>query len=122
MRNVISIRCLKSFVIKGILYCINIFHKLQNKMTSKQERSILFYPHINCKYDNYDIFNYKSDNVLCLFIDIVNDDSFRGWDLYIVYYNQNKEFEYKRFAEEHKNNRIIFIYEEDTKGIRNAYY
>lgn len=91
-------------------------------MTSKQERSILFYPHINCKYDNYDIFNYKSDNVLCLFIDIVNDDSFRGWDLYIVYYNQNKEFEYKRFAEEHKNNRIIFIYEEDTKGIRNAFY
>lgn len=117
-----SIQSLKSLVIKCIFRCINSYHKLQNKLTPKKRKSIFFYPHINCKYDNYDVFNYKSDNVLCLFMDIVNDDSFRGWDLYIVYYTKSKEEEYKLFAEQHRGNRITFIYEEDAKSIRKAFY
>ena len=122
MRKIMTIQSLKSLVIKCILGCVNSYHKLQNKITLKKRRSIFFYPHINCKYDNYDVFNYKSDNVLCLFMDIVSDDSFRGWDLYIVYYNKSKEEEYKLFAEQHKNKRITFIFEEDAKGIRKAFY
>lgn len=96
--------------------------KICNRFTPKNAKSILFYPHINCKYDDYDVFNYKSDNVLCLVNNVLNDNTFDGWTFWIVYYNEEKISEYLKYAEQFSKNQVIFIYYEDEKSIRHAFY
>ena len=42
-----------------------------NQRTKKNPKAVFFYPHENCRLDGYDILNGESDNVLCLFNDII---------------------------------------------------
>ena len=72
--------------------------KIVNCFLVKNENSILFLPHNNCKTDNYDIINYKSDNVLCLFNSIIRDNSFSNYSLTIAYYDDSKLSIYEKYV------------------------
>ena len=84
-------------------------------LASIDEKSIFFMPHFNCINDNYDIINYKSDNVLCLFNSILKDPRFGTYKLYIVYFDSTKLNEYKEYCKEYNLSRIYFAYNYDLK-------
>ena len=90
--------------------------------TRVNEKSILFVPHLNCANDNYDIINYKSDNVLCLFNSILRDSKFNDYQLYIAYFNQSKIEEYRQYCEQYNLNRIHFVYYYKLKDFYISFY
>ena len=86
------------------------------------EKSILFIPHLNCEKDNYDIINYKSDNVLCLFNSILKDSRFKNYHLYIAFFNQNKLEEYSQYCQQYNLERIHFVNYHNLKEIYSCFY
>ena len=99
--------------LKTIFKYFSIF--VDSILTSIDERSIFFVPHFNCIKDKYDIINYKSDNVLCLFNSILRDPQFVMYKLYIVYFDSTKLGEYKEYCKEFDLSRITFVYQYDLK-------
>jgi hypothetical protein len=78
-------------IVFGLLKIVNHFYK-------KERKCILMIPHNNCKTDDYDIINYKSDNVLCLFNSIIRDKDFSDFKIIIAYYNESKLSQYKDYV------------------------
>ena len=72
-------------------------------------RNLFFIPHFNCSSDNYDIINYKSDNVLCLFNSILRDPKFIEYDLYIAIFDESKVGEYKQYCKRYDLSRFHFV-------------
>lgn len=93
-----------------------------NRCVKKDKKSILFYPHDNCQYDGYDILNGESSNVLCLANNILRDSRFNDYDLYILYYHQNRLETYKEYCKKYRLNRLHFVYFADKKNIRKAVF
>jgi len=80
-----------------LLNIINFFYKKHNK-------SILLIPHNNCKTDEYDIINYKADNVLCLFHSLIHDNDFADYTFIMAYYNETKLVQYKNYLSKYAPN------------------
>lgn len=94
-------------IIKAVAF--KILH-LVDALTKKRKNSILFLPHNNCRTDNYDIINYKSDNVLCMFNNIIRDSEFNGYELYVGYYDNQKIDEYKKYVTSiNKSAKVYFV-------------
>lgn len=93
---------------------------LINRLVHKNDRSILFIPHINCINDHYDIINYKSDNVLCLFNSLLHDPDFASYSLSIVYYHKDKLIDYQNYLGERDN--VTFIYYSDAWKKKCAFF
>ena len=82
-------------------------------MFKVNENEVMFIPNPTNIQDNYDIINYKSDNVLCLVNNILRDENYRFMNLNILYYNKNMLVEYQRYCEKFWPERITFIYHKD---------
>lgn len=85
------------------LRCINYF-------TSKGDKAIMFIPHQNCLFDNYDIFNYRSDNVLAFLHYIITNPAYSDWKLNVVYYHNDKLDKYISYCRENNLNQIDFVF------------
>lgn len=84
-----------------------------NSLTSKNEKSIFFYPHTNCKNDGYDILNGESDNVLCLFNSIIRDPKFKDYDLFVLYYHKERLDSYIKYCECYHRH-VTFVYADES--------
>lgn len=110
-------------MIKKIRLLFQYFFILYRRLSTRVNmKSILFVPHLNCENDNYDIINYKSDNVLCLFNSILKDSAFSEYELYIAYFDQNNFEVYQRYCEQYNLARIHFIYYYSLQDIYTSFY
>lgn len=91
-----------------------------NKRTPKNPKAVFFYPHENCRFDGYDILNGESDNVLCLFNDMIRDSRFNDYEFYILYYHDERIDSYKDYCKEFHPQRIHFIRFRNKKATRKA--
>lgn len=109
---------------KNLLYRIyrTILIYLKSLFTRVDETSIFFIPHINCDNDNYDIINYKSDNVLCLFNSILRDSKFDNFDLYIAYFDETKLETYQDYCKPYNLERIHFVNYYDLVILSSNFY
>ena len=82
-------------IIKNVFFY---FLKIVNLFCKKDSKSILMIPHNNNKTDGYDIINYKSDNVLCLFNNIIRDKDFSDYKIVVAYYNESKLSQYQDYV------------------------
>lgn len=87
--------------------------KIVNKTTKKNHKAIFFYPHKNCSLDGYDILNGESDNVLCLFNDMLRDPRFNDYEFFVLYYHKDRLQSYKEFCKDYSPNRIFFVPHDD---------
>lgn len=94
--------------------------RFQNKKTPKNPKAVFFYPHENCGLDGYDILNGESDNVLCLFNDMVRDPKFDDYEFYLLYYHDNRLGDYKKYCRNFHPERIHYVRFKDGKGTRKA--
>lgn len=83
---------------------------LINFCIPKGEKTIMFIPHHNCFYDRYDLFNYKSDNVLCLLNNLLHDSHYHGYTFMVGYYHKNSLADYKKHADTFVEKNIRFVY------------
>ena len=90
-------------------YILKKLIRLYNSLMPKDSKSIVLTPHSNCSTDDYDLFNWESDNVLCLAKYILYDSSYRGYRFYIVYYNDDKLPKYNELANNIKDRQVIFV-------------
>jgi hypothetical protein len=113
-------------VIRNIKYIIHkgyeLFLRGCNRLKQKNKKTIFFYPHGNCLYDDYDIFNGESSNVLCLLKNILQDKKFDDYELYVLYYHHDKLQSYLNYVHTNTKKKIHFIYCNDKKAIRNAVF
>lgn len=72
--------------------------------------SIFFYPHKNCLYDGYDMLNGESDNVFCLFNDMLRDEKFSEYHFYIAYHFEDRVESYRAYCKPFGLDRIHFVY------------
>lgn len=101
----------KKTVFQKILFEImRLIALLFNKCMRKHPQSILFFPHTNCRYDNYDILNGESSNVLCLFESILKDKRFKDYRLSVIYYHKDKLPLYEEYCKEYDGERINFVF------------
>ncbi len=98
------------------------FYKIHNTFIKKDEKSVLFVPHYNCKYDGYDILNGDSDNVLCLFNYMINDSRFYGFHFSLVYYHKDKIDEYKKYLSSYPDIQFSLIYKDRCSQFRRLFY
>lgn len=94
--------------------------RFKNKVTKKNPKAVFFYPHENCRLDGYDILNGESDNVLCLFNDMVRDERFNDYQFYVLYYQDERLQSYKDYCKDFHPERIRFVRFRDHKGTRLA--
>ena len=88
-------------ILYKILKIINYFVPKSN--------AIFFIPHGNSRTDNYDVFNWESDNVLCVLNYILKDDRFDNHLFSIVYYDDNKYLRYIEYLKKFRNKKIKLI-------------
>ena len=91
-----------------------------NRRTPKDPKAVFFYPHENCRLDGYDILNGESDNVLCLFNDMVRDPKFDTYQFYVLYYQDERLQSYLDYCKDFHPERIHFVRFRDHKGTRKA--
>lgn len=91
-----------------------------NQRTKKNPKAVFFYPHENCRLDGYDILNGESDNVLCLFNDMVRDPKFDDYEFYLLYYHDDRLQTYKDYCKDFHPERIHYVRFKDGKGTRKA--
>ena len=100
-------------VIRNIKYIIHKGYELYlrgcNRLKQKNKKKIFFYPHGNCLYDDYDIFNGESSNVLCLLKNILQDKKFDDYELYVLYYHHDKLQSYLNYVHTNTKKKIHFI-------------
>lgn len=72
--------------------------KVLNYLIPKEKNRIVFLPHLNGKADCYDILNFHSDNVLCLFNYIIRCNDYNDYHLVLFYYDSLKLNEYKTYV------------------------
>lgn len=89
---------------------------IYNRIVRKDPESIFFYPHGNCRFDGYDILNGDSDNVLCLFNDLVRDERFNRYHFYILYYHDDRLASYQNYVKPFHPERIHFVRYQDGRG------
>lgn len=94
--------------------------RLKNKLTVKDKKSVFFYPHTNCSIDGYDILNGESDNVLCLFNDMIRDAKYKDYHFYVLYYHKERLESYKDYCKDFHPERIQFLHHQEGKKIRQA--
>ena len=91
------------------------------KLTHKDSESIFFYPHPNCKTDQYDIIRYHSDNVLCLINYIIKHSEYSNYNLFLVVYDITRIEEYWKYVTAINNKtRITFIDGSDKLAVKKA--
>lgn len=100
----------------------NAFFLICNQLKKKNIKSIMFYPHGNCRYDGYDILNGESSNVLCLFNSILNDEKFKDYELFVVYYHRDRLQSYLTYIQQNFNRKVNFIFVDDKSSVRKAVY
>ncbi len=86
--------CIRCFFRK----CKSIIYRAINSSIKKDIDSIFFIPHFNCITDNYDVRNYKSDNVLCLFNAMLIDSRSKGKKFYLLCYSKSTIAEVKDYC------------------------
>lgn len=101
---------------KAVSRLKNLVARLYNTFVRKDKKSVFFLPHDNCRFDGYDILNGDSDNVLCLFNDIVRDDKFNSFQLYILVYDKEKITLYQEYCKNFLPERIHFVYWQNKIG------
>lgn len=94
--------------------------RLYNNMIKKEKLNVFFYPHENCRLDGYDILNGDSDNVLCLFNDMIRDPKFNDYHFYIIYYCDDRLLDYQNYCMNFRPQRIHFINYRNRGGIYKA--
>lgn len=94
--------------------------RIINRRTKKNPQAVFFYPHENCRLDGYDILNGESDNVLCLFNNIVRDPKFDDYEFYLLYYHDDRLQSYKDYCKDFHPERIHYVRFKDGKGTRKA--
>lgn len=97
---------------------LDLYNHIQFKFCKKEDKSIFFFPHPNCKTDNYDIIHYQSDNVLCLINYIIRKPNYNDYTLYIVVYDIEKVSEYKHYVHDvNANANVVFVDYQDKYNI-----
>lgn len=81
----------------------------------------MFIPHQNCLYDNYDILNYHSDNVLAFLHYIITSDTYSDWELNVIYYHKDKRRDYLNYCNDKKPIKIKFIYYQSSYQFFKSY-
>lgn len=94
--------------------------RIFNRLSKKDAKSILFYPHTNCKLDGYDILNGDSDNALCLLNDILRDPSFNDFQLHVIYYHKDRLQSYIENCKPYNAERVHFIHFDNKKAFMKA--
>ena len=94
---------------------------LVNKCVSQKE-DLFFYPHQNCRNDNYDIFNVESDNVLVLLKHALFDPELKQRKIHIVYYHPEKLEQYQKYCKEVANIDADFVLYEDNYHFLRAFF
>ena len=101
-----------------------LFRFLRNvyiELTSKKDKSALFFPHENCMFDNYDVFNYRSDNVLVLLNYVLNEEKYRDWSISVVYYNDNRLGDYLNYCKERGLSNVSFVSYNSKRDVFKAF-
>ena len=96
--------------------------KIYNRITPKDSQKIFFFPHGNCQSDGYDILNGDSDNVLCLFNDMIRDSKFDRYHFFILYYHKDRLQAYINYCKEFYPERIHFIHINEEKKLHKAIF
>lgn len=96
-------------------YISDLYHRGLSYFIKKDIHDIFFCPSENCINDNYDVLNYRSDNVLCLFNKLLNETRYGFLRLHIVYHDKSKITLYKEFIANNSQNQVTFIYYQDRK-------
>lgn len=81
-----------------------------NGLIKKPRNSVMFFPHGNCYFDNYDVINFHSDNVLSLLNFVLNDKRYNSYQFYIVYYHPDRLNDYIDYCKGKHPERINFVY------------
>lgn len=90
------------------------FQRGINIFIPKGEKTIMFIPHQNCQFDNYDIFNYRSDNVLAFLHYVITNPAYSDWKINVVYYHKDKLDDYISYCREQNITQLSFVYHSST--------
>ena len=108
-------------MIKKCLKLVEIFFlKLCNALKKKNDKAIFFYPHHNCLYDGYDVLNGQSSNTLCLFNSILADSEFSDYELYVLYYHEDRLQSYLDFCKNFLPTRVHFVFFRNKRDVWKA--
>lgn len=89
------------------------FLRFLNGFITKPQKNIMFLPHGNCRYDNYDVINFSSDNVLALLNYVLHTECYNDYHLYVVYYHSSKLNKYLDYCRNNHLERIRFVHRDD---------
>lgn len=96
--------------------------RLVSLFVSKKHNNVLFLPHKNCKNDNYDVINYQSDNVLCLFNYLISTDKYNNYRFDIRIYDDSKKGEYVNYIRNKGfKGEVGFISSNDSRSLIKAF-
>ena len=96
--------------------------KILNRLTPKDPHSVFLIPHFNGIADGYDIINYRSDNVLCLFNGLLHDARYDDWTLNILYYDASRLDDYRAHCLGHHPGRVNFVPSTDRRAYDRAFF
>ena len=84
---------------------------LLSRLTKRiDNNNVMFIPHENGDIDGYDIINYHSDNVYCLFNYMIRQERFSNYTFYVLVNDLNKVPSYIDYCNENnRGSKIVFI-------------
>ena len=83
----------------------------------------MFYPHPNCKTDNYDIVNCSSDNVLCVLRKVLQDKRFENYSFVVVCYDESKRLSYYEYCKRIRGDiNVCFLTNHDRIAFLKNFY
>jgi len=84
-----------------------LFVRLTNRV---ENNSVMFIPHENGNIDGYDIINYHSDNVYCLFNYMLRQEKYSHYTFYLLVDNVEKIPEYSEYcASKSRGVKVIYL-------------
>lgn len=106
-------------LVNYLIYFLSPLLRMINTIVHKPRKSVMFFPHTNCRNDNYDVFNYGADNVLCVLNYLLNN-SYQDYNFTIVYYEKNKLHKYKEYCYVRGYKNVRFVCYESQLDFFNA--
>lgn len=102
--------------IKRTIY--SLYEWLLFSFCCKKENCVFFYPHPNGRVDGYDVINYHSDNVLCLFNYLLSHKEYSQLHLIVVVFGKNRIDIYQDYINKiNPNQKVSFIEERNHRNL-----
>lgn len=100
-------------------YVFTLILKFLNRLVIKDKKRVVFLPHQNGKADDYDIINYRSDNVLYLLNYIISVNDYNDLNLIVFYYDETKIDKYIAYVKNiNPTISVSFIYYSEFNVIK----